>query len=197
MVLLKSLYDYQTKTTVHGSQKDIEIKNNLSGNINIALFFILLLLSTMTIFSGYIYYKIAPVKSSVSAKSFMQLIPWIFLLLIALNRQKLIDLIKGFSKFDRQMSDTLGHFIWAHKLFLYDDRKRITDSATASYCIDGQNIVIGLNPHGMTFTKTTQEMGKELASLFPRWELIDTRPYASHTEYIFALSKVHRINNDY
>lgn len=195
--MLKSLYAYQTKTTVHGSQKDVDIKNNITGDINIALSFIVLLLSIMAILAAYIYFKIAPkVGSTVSVHSFTVYFPWIILLLFILNRQKLIDLIRGFSKFDRQIIDALGHFLWAHKLFLYDDRKRITDSATASYVIDGTNITIGLNPHGMVFTRTTQEMGAELASLFPRWELIDTRVYASHTEYVFALSKVHRINND-
>ena len=185
----KILRDFFPLSTQKGC---VKLKSNYVGTICGLIMMIGLIGLMSFIFNIFVHFSI----SRKLAIYYSGLIVYIPLLILPLFAQRIFYTLKGYTKFDCQMIDYLGHFLWVQKLYLKDSRGRICNSVDAHYKIDENNhVVIGLYPYGLTYTGSTQQLEADLASLFYMWDLIDVQVYSDHTDYIFDINKLDQIHD--
>lgn len=189
LIMISILREYFPSSSQKGI---VKLKSNYFGTICAIIVAFAIVYAMCFILNVYMHFQF----SKKILIDYQNLVISIVLFIISIFAQTIFYMLRGYTKFDRQMIDYLGHFLWVQKLYLKDVRNRICDSVDAHYEIDENNhVVIGLYPHGLTYTDSTQKLESDLASLFNMWDLIDVRVYADHTDYVFDTRKLKHIDD--
>lgn len=191
--MLKNFNDYTPNVTTYGDEKEVSIKSNKLYEINMMAAIIMIVSVMIIVFSIalHIYYPKVRIDSGIGGS-----LAFIAGTLVYLNRDKIFYFFKGYDKWDQQMINGLSHFLWANRAYVVDTANRITDSVIASYRLDGTDVIISLNAHGLPYSQAIQEMEVQLSSLFSGLRYVDKQIYSEKTDYIFSTLKNQRVQVD-
>jgi hypothetical protein len=191
--MLRNFNDYIPCVKAYGDEKEVSIKSNKLYEVNMmaAIIMIVAIMVIVLSIALHVYYPKINIDSGIGGS-----LAVIAVTLMYLYRDKIILAVKGYDRWDRQMISGLSHFIWVNRGYVTDTAGRITDSVIASYHLDGTDVIISLDAHGLPYSQSIQEMEVQLSSLFSGLRYVDKQIHADKTDYIFSTLKNRRVTVD-